>query len=47
MTLADLAIGAPARISGVQMSSDVVHRLMEMGMTTGAPVSVVKVVNVE
>lgn len=43
MTLADLSIGVPARISHVEDQSDVVHRLMEMGLVRGAPVEVRKV----
>jgi ferrous iron transport protein A len=42
-TLADLAIGVAAKIAHVDDSSDVVRRLMEMGLVRGAPVLVRKV----
>jgi Fe2+ transport system protein FeoA len=43
VTLADLAIGVPARIVAVDDASSVVHRLMEMGLVNGAGVAIRKV----
>lgn len=43
MTLADLRIGVPARITRITTHSGVVHRLMEMGLVREALVAVIKV----
>ena len=41
-TLAELEIGAHARILSVEGDGEVSRRLLEMGVTPGAPVRVVK-----
>jgi Fe2+ transport system protein FeoA len=41
-TLADLEIGARARILSVEGDDAISRRLLEMGVTPGAPVRVVK-----
>lgn len=41
-TLADLAAGETARVASLAGSSVVVQRLLEMGLTEGAPVTVVR-----
>lgn len=43
MTLAELPIGSRATVRSIEGSSDVVRRLMEMGLVRGAPVEVRKV----
>ncbi len=43
MTLADLALGVPARITRITAQSAIVHRLMEMGLVPGVAVAVRKV----
>jgi ferrous iron transport protein A len=41
-TLAELEIGSNARILSVSGEDDITRRLLEMGVTPGAPVRVVK-----
>ena len=43
MRLAELPLGRPARVVDVEATHDVVHRLMEMGLTRGAEVVVRKI----
>jgi len=43
VTLADLPLGAPARVLEVETPDAVLYRLMEMGLIPGAEVSVEKV----
>jgi ferrous iron transport protein A len=43
MTLAELQPGVRAKVVRVNEQRGIVLRLMEMGLTTGAPVSVMKV----
>ncbi|MFO0723890.1 MAG: ferrous iron transport protein A [Myxococcota bacterium] len=42
MTLAELPIGAVATVTSVRAGSDVIHRLMEMGLVRGTQVRVRK-----
>lgn len=42
LSLADLPIGAQARVIAVNGSSAIARRLMEMGVVPGAPVRVIK-----
>jgi Fe2+ transport system protein FeoA len=42
MTLADLALDAPAQLTAVDGTDPLMLRLMEMGLVPGAPVSVRK-----
>ena len=43
MTLADLSLGEPARITRVLDASGTVYRLMEMGLVAGAKVAIQKI----
>ena len=41
-TLADLAVGERGKVAGLDGSSTLVQRLLEMGLTTGVEVAVVR-----
>jgi Fe2+ transport system protein FeoA len=43
MTLAELDIGVPARVTNVETSRSVIFRLMEMGLVAGAAVEIRKI----
>lgn len=43
MTLAELAVGVPARVESVDSGTGIVHRLMEMGLVPGADVVIRRV----
>lgn len=42
MTLAELPLGTPARVTAIDARHDVIHRLMEMGLVHGTEVTVRK-----
>lgn len=41
MTLAELALGAGARVRNIAGTDEVAHRLLEMGLTPGASLTIV------
>lgn len=42
VTLADLAVGAAAKVSAVQLWDSLGDRLVELGLTPGAPIAVLR-----